>query len=101
MERSMRRSFVAAAGLGIFVLVAAVSTSTEAQSKPEPEIASIPPKSAFASLSAGNKRIATALFEAQTTPNGATPVTLGGIAPGDPSRPQGGHPFPAPDAPEP
>jgi hypothetical protein len=80
MERSMTRSFVAAAGLGILVLVAAGATSAEAQSKPEPEVASIPPKSAYASLSAGNKRIATALFEAQTTASGATPMTLEQIA---------------------
>jgi hypothetical protein len=77
----MTRSF-ATAGLGILALVAAVATSAEAQSKPktESEVVSIPAPSAFESLSAGNKRIATALFEAQTTANGATPMTLEQIA---------------------
>lgn len=77
----MTRSF-AVAGLGILVLLAAIGTSAEAQSRatPEPEVASIPSTNAFASLSAGNRRIATALFEAQTTANGATPVTLEQIA---------------------
>jgi hypothetical protein len=81
MERSMTRSFTAA-GLGILVLVAAIGTSANAQSKltPEPEVASLPSTNAFASLSAGNKRIATALFEAQTTAKGATPMTLQQIA---------------------
>jgi hypothetical protein len=59
----MTRSF-ATAGLGILALVAAVATSAEAQSKPktESEVVSMPAPSAFESLSAGNKRIATALF---------------------------------------
>jgi hypothetical protein len=80
MELPMTRS--CAAGLGILVLVAALGTSAEAQSKPnpEPEVASIPSTSAFASLSAGNKRIATALFEAQRTAGGATSMTLEQIA---------------------
>ena len=79
----MTRWFEAA--LGILVLVAAMGTCAEAQWKPtaEPEVASIPSTpspTAFESLSAGNKRIATALFEAQTTANGATPMTLEQIA---------------------
>jgi hypothetical protein len=76
----MTRSFAAA--LGILVLIAAMGSSAEAQWKPktEPEVASVPAATAFESLSAGNKRIATALFEAQTTASGATPMTLEQIA---------------------
>src|SRR6266850_3306832 len=76
MERPMTRSF--AATFGVLMLVAATGAAAEAQSKPtQPEVVSTPPASAFASLSQGNKRIATALFEAQnTTASGATPMTL-------------------------
>lgn len=76
----MTRSFVAT--LGILVLTASMGSSAEAQStrKTEPEVASIPSPSAFESLSAGNKRIAIALFEAQTTAGGATPMTREQIA---------------------
>jgi hypothetical protein len=79
-ERPMTRSF--AAVFGVLMLVAATGIA-EAQSKPatQPEVVSTPPASAFASLSQGNKRIATALFEAQnTTASGATPMTLEQIA---------------------
>ena len=75
----MTRSF--AATFGVFMLVAATGAA-EAQSKPatQPEVVSTPSASAFASLSQGNKRIATALFEAQTTTAGGTPMTLEQIA---------------------
>ena len=72
-----------AATLGVLLLVATTGTCAEAQSKPpaQPEVVSTPSPSAFASLSQGNKRIATALFEAQnTTASGATPMTLEQIA---------------------
>jgi hypothetical protein len=81
MERPMTRSF--AAGLGIFMLATAVATSAEAQSMSptQPEMVSVPAQSAFESLSPGNKRIATALFEAQDTAGaGAEPMTLEQIA---------------------
>src|SRR5262249_17667464 len=68
---------------GVLMLVAATGTAARAQSKPatQPEVVSTPPAGAYASLSQGNKRIATALFEAQnTTANGATPMTLEQIA---------------------
>ena len=77
----MTRSF--AAMLGVLMLVAATTTAAEAQSKPvtQPEVVSTPSSSAYAALSQGNKRIATALFEAQsTTASGATPMTLEQIA---------------------
>ena len=77
----MTRSFIAT--LGALMLVAAMGTSAEPQSKSatEPEVASVPSPSAFESLSPGNKRIATALFEAQnTSANNATPMTLEQIA---------------------
>jgi hypothetical protein len=76
----MTRSF--AATLGVLVLLASIGSPAEAQStrKAEPEVASIPSPTAFESLSAGNKRIATALFEAQTPLDGATPLTLEQIA---------------------
>ena len=77
----MTRSF--AAMLGALILVAATGAAAEAQSKPatQPEVVSTPPANAFASLSQGNKRIATALFEAQnTTASGATPMTLEQVA---------------------
>jgi len=76
----MTRSF--AATLGILVLTAAMGSPAEAQSKrkTESEVVSIPSPSAFESLSAGNKRIATALFEAQTTAEGVTRMTLEQIA---------------------
>ena len=76
----MTRSF--AATFGVLMLVAATGAAAEAQSKPtQPEVVSTPPASAFASLSQGNKRIATALFEAQnTTTSGVTPMTLEQIA---------------------
>src|SRR5262245_24926311 len=79
MERPMTRSFVAT--LGAVMLVAAMGTAAEPQPKPatEPTVASVPTPSAFESLSQGNKRIATALFEAQTT-SGSTPMTLEQIA---------------------
>lgn len=76
----MTRSF--AATLGVLMLLVATG-STEAQSKPatRPEVVSAPSPSAFESLSPGNKRIATALFEAQsTTASDATPMTLEQIA---------------------
>jgi hypothetical protein len=60
-----------------------MGTFAEAQTKPAtpPEVASVPSPKAFESLSPGNKRIATALFEAQTTSaSGATPMTLEQIA---------------------
>jgi hypothetical protein len=81
MERPMTRSFVAT--LGAVMLFAAMGTAAEAQSKSatQPEVASAPSPSAFESLSPGNKRIATALFEAQnTSANGATRMTLEQIA---------------------
>jgi hypothetical protein len=81
MERPMTRSF--AATFGVFMLIAATGTFAEAQSKPmtQPEVVSAPSPSAFESLSPGNKRIATALFEAQTTTaGGTTPMTLEQIA---------------------
>ena len=72
----MTRSFAAA--LGVLMLVAATGTAAHAQSKP---VVSTPAAGAYASLSQGNKRIATALFEAQnTTASGATPMTLEQIA---------------------
>lgn len=77
----MTRSFVAM--LAALTLAATTGTAAEAQSKPatQPEVVSTPPSSAFAALSQGNKRIATALFEAQnTTSSGATPMTLEQIA---------------------
>ncbi len=77
----MTRSFAAA--LGVLMVAAAMGASAEAQSKPatQPELASVPSPSAFESLSQGNKRIATALFEAQnTSSSGATPMTLEQIA---------------------
>jgi len=76
----MTRSFVAT--LGFLVLTAAMGLPAEAQSKrkTESEVVSIPSPGAFESLSAGNKRIATALFEAQTTAGSATPMTLEQIA---------------------
>jgi hypothetical protein len=85
----MKRSFVATlsavmiAALGVVMIVAAMRMSAEAQLKPatQPEVASAPSASAFESLSPGNKRIATALFEAQnTSASGATPMTLEQIA---------------------
>ena len=69
--------------LGVLMLVGATGTSAEPPSKPAtpPAMASVPSPSAFDSLSPGNKRIATALFEAQTTsPGGAAPLTLDQIA---------------------
>jgi hypothetical protein len=78
--RPMTRSLAAA--LGVLMLVATMGAA-EAQSKSaaQPELASVPSPSAFESLSPGNKRIATALFEAQnTTTSGATPMTLEQIA---------------------
>ena len=77
----MTRSF--AAVLGVFLLATAVATSAEAQSKSptQTEMVSVPAQSAFESLSPGNKRIATALFEAQDTASGgAVPMTLEQIA---------------------
>ena len=77
----MTRSFVAT--LGAVMLVIAMGTAAEPQSKPatEPTVASAPTPSAFESLSQGNKRIATALFEAQTTSaGGSAPMTLEQIA---------------------
>ena len=77
----MTRSF--AAVLGVFMLATAMAASAEAQSKSvtQPEVVSVPSQSAFESLSAGNKRIATALFEAQdTAAAGAVPMTLEQIA---------------------
>ncbi|HEY7539328.1 MAG TPA: hypothetical protein VIF11_04265 [Methylomirabilota bacterium] len=77
----MTRSFSAA--LGVLMLTGAMGTSAEAQSKPAPqsELASVPSTSAYESLSPGNKRIATALFEAQSTPAGsAASMTLEQIA---------------------
>ena len=71
----MTRSFVAT--LGAVMLVVATGATAEAQSKPatQPAVASAPTPSAFESLSQGNKRIATALFEAQkTTDGGPTPM---------------------------
>jgi hypothetical protein len=65
------------------MLTGAMGTSAEAQSKPAPqsELASVPSTSAYESLSPGNKRIATALFEAQSTPAGsAASMTLEQIA---------------------
>jgi hypothetical protein len=81
MERPMTRSFIAT--LGAVMLFAAMGTAAEAQSNPatEPAVASAPTPSAFESLSQGNKRIATALFEAQkTTDGGPMPMTLEQIA---------------------
>jgi hypothetical protein len=81
MERLMTRSFVAT--LGAVMLVITMGTAAEPQSKSatEPTVASAPTPSAFESLSQGNKRIATALFEAQTTSaDGSTPMTLEQIA---------------------
>ncbi|MGH7304364.1 MAG: hypothetical protein ACRELZ_13800 [Candidatus Rokuibacteriota bacterium] len=77
----MTRSF--AATLGVLMLVAVTGTHARAQSKPaaQPEVVSAPSPSAFDSLSPGNKRIATALFEAQSgTGGGVTPMTLEQIA---------------------
>ena len=77
----MTRSF--AAMLGVLMLVAATGAAAEAQSKPvtQPVVVSTPSASAYGALSQGNKRIATALFEAQsTTASGATPMTLEQIA---------------------
>ena len=79
-KRPMTRSLAAA--LGVLMLVATMGTA-EAQSKSAApsELASVPSRNAFESLSPGNKRIATALFEAQnTTTSGATPMTLEQIA---------------------
>jgi len=77
----MKRSFVAI--FGAVMLFAAMGTAAEAQSKPvtQPAVASAPTPSAFESLSQGNKRVATALFEAQkTTDGGPAPMTLEQIA---------------------
>ena len=77
----MTRSF--AAMLGVLMLTAATGATAEAQSKPatQPEVVSTPSSSAYAALSQGNKRIATALFEAQsTTASGVTAMTLELIA---------------------
>jgi hypothetical protein len=77
----MTRSFFAT--LGALMLVTAIGGPAEAQSKPvtQSEVASTPTERAFESLSPGNKRIATALFEAQnTSASGATPMTLEQIA---------------------
>jgi hypothetical protein len=79
-ERPMTRSLAAA--LGVLMLAATMGTA-EAQSKSaaQPELASVPSPGAFESLSPGNKRVATALFEAQTTTTGGvTPMTLEQIA---------------------
>ena len=76
----MTRSFAAALGV---LMLATTGTAGHAQSKPatQPEVVSTPAAGNFASLSQGNKRIATALFEAQnTTASGATPMTLEQIA---------------------
>jgi len=64
------------------MLVAATATAARAQSRPasQPEVISTPEAGAFASLSQGNKRIATALFEAQNTTSGVTTMTLEQIA---------------------
>jgi hypothetical protein len=77
--RPMTRSLAAA--LGVLTLVAAMGTA-EAQSKSaaQPELASVPSPGAFESLSPGNKRVATALFEAQNTTGSVTPMTLEQIA---------------------
>jgi hypothetical protein len=77
----MTRSFSTA--LGVLMLAGAMGTSAEAQSKAvaQSELASVPSTSAYESLSPGNKRIATALFEAQSTTAGAAaPMTLEQIA---------------------
>lgn len=77
----MTRSLVAM--FGAVMLFSAMGTAAEAQSNPatEPAVASVPTPSAFESLSQGNKRVATALFEAQkTTDGGPTPMTLEQIA---------------------
>jgi hypothetical protein len=78
-ERPMTRSLAAA--LGALMLAATMGTA-EAQSKSaaQPELASVPSPGAFESLSPGNKRVATALFEAQNTTAGVTPMTLEQIA---------------------
>ena len=78
-KRPMTRSLAAA--LGVLMLVATMGTA-EAQSKSaaQPELASVPSPGAFESLSPGNKRVATALFEAQNTTAGVTPMTLEQIA---------------------
>jgi hypothetical protein len=81
MERLMTRSL--AATLGVLLLVAPTGITAEAQSRSatQPAVVSTPSRSAFESLSQGNKRIATALFEAQDTKaTGATPMTLEEIA---------------------
>jgi hypothetical protein len=81
MELPMTRSFFAT--LGALMLVTAIGGPAEAQSKPvtQSEVASTPTERAFESLSPGNKRIATALFEAQnTSASGAAPMTLEQIA---------------------
>jgi hypothetical protein len=76
----MTRSLAAA--LGVLMLVAAMGTSAaQPKSATQPELASVPSSSAFESLSPGNKRVATALFEAQSpTTSDATPMTLEQIA---------------------
>jgi len=79
----MTRSILTA--LGVLMLVGATGTSAEPPWKPEtpPAIASVPSPSAYESLSPGNKRIATALFEAQKTLTAGTPtpsLTLDQIA---------------------
>lgn len=79
-ERPMTRSLAAA--LGILMLVATIGTAAaQPKSATQPELASVPSSSAFESLSPGNKRVATALFEAQgMTTSGAIPMTLEQIA---------------------
>ena len=80
-ERPMTRSILTA--LGVLMLVGATGTSAEPPWKPEtsPAIASAPSPSAYESLSPGNKRIATALFESQKTLTAGTPsLTLDRIA---------------------
>jgi len=72
-----------AIAFGVLVLLATAGASAEAQSKSaaQPEVVSVPSESAFESLSAGNKRIATALFEAQSAADGGvTPMTLEQVA---------------------
>ena len=69
-------------GLATLVLVGTAVASAESPSRPSapPATALTSTPSAYDSLSPGNKRIATALFEAQKSNTGAPSMTLDQIA---------------------
>src|SRR5512136_1148188 len=72
-ERPMTRSLAAA--FGVLILITMGTAEAQPKSATLPELASVPTPNAFESLSPGNKRVATALFEAQSTTTGTvTPM---------------------------